>query len=638
MQVRRGRLDRSHRQILIFHGSSTLVGWAEDAPDIDTRPTGSPGLGDPTSTVKIIHRYVLREHAGPLTFALTALTSLLLLNYVAKQFGTLVGKGLPMGVIGEFVLLSLPFTVAMTLPMSVLVATLYAFSRLSAENEITALKASGVSLKRLLIPVIVAASALSIGMIAFNDQVLPRTNHRLRNLQADIARKKPTFGLREQTLNEVSARRYFIVANHLERDNRMREVTIYDFSDPLRRRTIHADSGELAFDRNGTDLLLTLYDGVMLEVPRQNPDRLQRLYFEKDFVRVKEVANQLEVTRDANAYGKSDREMSVCELQNEVARYEHELARSQDDLAQILLAATREAVSGVPAEVPELRPVDYSIRVPGGPAPRSQHLTLGRLYCDALQFVRQAVSSVFAAMPGTVVQSLHAATPNPAGEWSHGAKGVAFVQDTAAAQDTTQGRVDSALAGKLDTATSTIGTLALPRDSAMRARAAALQASAFPTAAPPPTSVSSVIESARMRVAQDLRAINTNAVELHKKFAISVACVVFVLVGAPIALRFPRGGVGLVIGASLAIFGIYYVGLIAGEALADRAILTPFWAMWGANILLTAVAAVLLARMGREGATARGGDLAELLDVLRAPFRRRMRGAGRDAVPSTGGA
>ena len=65
----------------------------------------------------------------------------------------------------------------------------------------------------------------------------------------------------------------------------------------------------------------------------------------------------------------------------------------------------------------------------------------------------------------------------------------------------------------------------------------------------------------------NLRFVNQSAVELHKKFAISVACTVFVLVGAPIALRFPRGGVGLVIGVSLVIFGIYYVGLIAGEAL-----------------------------------------------------------------------
>jgi lipopolysaccharide export system permease protein len=110
--------------------------------------------GKPHPSVKIIHKYVLREHLGPLVFAVSALTSLMLLNYIAKQLGNLVGKGLSGTVILEFFLLSIPFTIAMTLPMAVLVSVLYAFSRLAAENEITAMKANGVSMRRLLVPVL----------------------------------------------------------------------------------------------------------------------------------------------------------------------------------------------------------------------------------------------------------------------------------------------------------------------------------------------------------------------------------------------------------------------------------------------------------------------------------------------------
>ena len=129
---------------------------------------------------------------GPLVFALTALTSLLLLQYIAKRFGDLVGKGLPWSVILEFLGLSVPLTVALSLPMAVLVATLYAFSRLAAENEITAMRASGVSLRNVLTPVLWAALGVMIFMVFFNDQVLPRANHKLRTLQGDIAQKKPT--------------------------------------------------------------------------------------------------------------------------------------------------------------------------------------------------------------------------------------------------------------------------------------------------------------------------------------------------------------------------------------------------------------------------------------------------------------
>ncbi len=95
--------------------------------------------------------------------------------------------------------------------------------------------------------------------------------------------------------------------------------------------------------------------------------------------------------------------------------------------------------------------------------------------------------------------------------------------------------------------------------------------------------------------------MNRYDVEIQKKFALSAACIVFVLIGAPIALRFPRGGVGLVIGVSLGVFAIYYVGLIAGESLADRAFLTPFWAMWAANVILTIVGLVAPGAHGTRG-------------------------------------
>src|SRR5574341_1408566 len=80
--------------------------------------------------VRILARYLLRQHIAPLVFALSALTALMLLNQVAKQLGNLVGKGLPWGVIVEVFVLSIPFIIAMTLPMAVLVAVLHTMRRL----------------------------------------------------------------------------------------------------------------------------------------------------------------------------------------------------------------------------------------------------------------------------------------------------------------------------------------------------------------------------------------------------------------------------------------------------------------------------------------------------------------------------
>jgi lipopolysaccharide export LptBFGC system permease protein LptF len=114
-------------------------------------------------------------------------------------------------------------------------------------------------------------------------------------------------------------------------------------------------------------------------------------------------------------------------------------------------------------------------------------------------------------------------------------------------------------------------------------------------------------------------------VEVHKKWAISLACVSFVIIGIVMALRFPRAGIGLVIGGGLAVFSIHYVGLTAGESLADRGIISPWLAMWLPNIILTILGLIGLVRVSRESGTTRGGDFQEILDGVRHLFRRGRR-------------
>ena len=557
---------------------------------------------------------MLREHGGPLLFALTALTSLLLLNYIAKQIDELVGKGLSAGVIGQFFALSLPFTIAMTTPMSVLVATLYAFSRLASENEITAMKANGISLSRLLVPVLVSASFISVGMIAFNDIVLPASNHQLRKLQTDIARKKPTFALKEQIINQVADRQVYLKAMRLGADNKMTDVTIYDLTDVMRRRTIYADSGELAFAANGKDLLLTLYEGSTITIPRAEPEQLERAKFARNYVRVEGVANQLELT-SSDPY-KSDREMSVCELQNDVARYEAELARSRGDLRETFRQVAVEALTGTPAKAPEISSLTMVNVNPGAPAPRSPNGSLGRFYCDMkARFQRARAGTSLAMLPvlhAAELQGTPAPTPIPTPVPSPPL--IPIEQDSArVARD--QASLDSIARASAQAALDRVGQQAggIGRYS--------------------PLAVSNAIENSRIRLRDGKRLMNQPAVELHKKFAISVACTVFVLVGAPVALRFPRGGVGLVIGVSLVIFGIYYVGLIAGETLSDKDIVPPWVSMWAANFLLTIVGLFLLVRMGRESATSRGGDFGEMLEIFRNVFRRDRRAQAASSTP-----
>ena len=588
--------------------------------------------------MKIINKYVMREHVGPLVFALTALTSLLLLNYIAKRFGDLVGKGLGWNLIGEFFLLSLPFTVAMTLPMAVLVSTLYAFSRLAAENEITAMKASGIGMTRVMIPVLLGATCIAAFMLFFNDQVLPRANHRLSTLQQDIARKKPTFALRSQVMNEVSPGKLSLEANYIDQStSKLKVVTIYDMSDPIRRRTIYADSGRM--ELVGDDLVLTLYDGHMQEVPKTEPTQLQRLFFDVDRIRVRAVANSLTRTDSTNTY-KGDREMSICEMQRQASAYELDFAVARYTLEQALVGATRELSTGKAApplpstsRVPPsaglseaTSQVGYTVVPKGFTPPKSR--SLGSVYCDLLAKVSKTKLPPLVKTASAAEVAASSSGPDSSDQSAQ--------QPAPATQDTTQRArrrvvMDGSAPPRPSVRTTPTPNPAVP-DTSAAARPDTVGKAAPPvypgglvptppsyrtTGSDPTSETATTIESARSRMLENRTSMNRYGVEIQKKFALSAACIVFVLIGAPIALRFPRGGVGLVIGVSLVVFAIYYVGLIAGESLADRAFLTPFWAMWAANVILTVVGILLMVRMGREGATSRGGDLTEFMEGLR---------------------
>ena len=99
-----------------------------------------------------------------------------------------------------------------------------------------------------------------------------------------------------------------------------------------------------------------------------------------------------------------------------------------------------------------------------------------------------------------------------------------------------------------------------------------------------------------------VKQIQRYKVEIHKKYSIPFACVVFVLVGSPLAIRMSRSGMNMAIGLSILFFLVYYVCLIGGEKLADRGFVTPFFAMWTPNLGFGALSLLLLRKAASEQA------------------------------------
>jgi lipopolysaccharide export system permease protein len=575
------------------------------------------------SDVKILSKYVLREHVGPLTFALTALTSLMLLNFISRQFGELVGKGLPWQVIAEFFLLSIPFTVALTVPMSVLVAVLYAFSRLAAENEVTALKASGVSPWRLVAPAIGGGVVASLALLAFNDQVLPRANHRLKTLQEDISQAKPTFLLKEQVINPIAEGRFYLKAGKIDRaGGRMREVVIYDLADPTRRRTIYADSGMIQLAENRTDLNMDLYHGQMQEVATDRPGQLNRLFYEHDRIRIRNVAKDFRKT-DSQTSSKGDREMGVCEMQRRLWQAQAGYVQAQLEYDEAKKPVNYRGELSIPRRKPT-------------PEPRG----LGWVYCRVVDGVFGVKKAQAADVAGAALHHADQAQDTVARRDSLARqrgldsaatrdtlvrRALPFGRSPLARRDTSRAAVKASATVTRLTPTPAPATRLTP---APAPKATFTPAMKIPIRDPQVDGGVAAARQAEAKLRVDIaqRSRNRYDIEINKKFALAAACLIFVLLGAPLAVRFPRGGVGLVIGVSLAVFGLYYVGLIGGETLANEGIVPPFWAMWGTNTILTVIGIVLLVRMGTDSTSNRGGDWGDRVDAVKALFKRRPPG------------
>jgi lipopolysaccharide export system permease protein len=103
------------------------------------------------------------------------------------------------------------------------------------------------------------------------------------------------------------------------------------------------------------------------------------------------------------------------------------------------------------------------------------------------------------------------------------------------------------------------------------------------------------------RKAALLRSVSRYRVEIHKKYSIPFACIVFVLLGIPLGLSTRKGSAGIALGVSLLVILVYYLFLIAGEQLADRRMMPPFLSMWLPNIILGAFGVLLTLRSLHEG-------------------------------------
>lgn len=449
----------------------------------------------------ILSRYLSRQLLRPFLLGFCVVTFLLTLDFLLDYLDLFLGKGIPFLMVGHLFVLGLGWMVALSVPCGVLVAVLMAYGQMSQDNEITALRASGVNPFHLMFPSLALAVLTAVGLSLFNNYALPETNHAFANLVAQIHRIRPTAQIQEGIFIDDFSGYNLFVRKLDDRTGMMRDIIIVDASANRKSpRTILAKSGVLRFLPDDNSISLTLRDGTIDEAVQDEADgRYRRLAFE-------EQTMILQGSSDAFAKAvrrrRGQREMSVAAMQETVLGLKDELATFQ--------AQVDSSLAGLGVTTPEeLPPLDAEELEPKG-----------------VNKIVQTALGLFGRSP-----------PEP--------------PEIPEITNDTRRKIEE-----------------------LRIRM--IQA-----------------EGVRKRIDQ-------YRVEIQKKFSIPFACIIFVLLGAPLGMRARRGGIAVGF-LSIAFFLFYYLCLIGGEQLADRGRLSPWLAMWIPNLVLGAMGIYLTFRIAKSG-------------------------------------
>ncbi len=424
--------------------------------------------------LKTLPKYFVKELIGPFLFALGVINSVFVLNLLFKQLGKFLSKGIPLKIITEFLFLNLAWMIALSVPMAVLTATIMAFGRLSADNEITAVKAGGIGIHQILPTVLLLSALLAGGLIWFNNHVLPDFNHRARLLAVDIARKKPTIDLEPGVLYTQIPNYSILVQKVEEKDSLayLENVIVDDQTGATVIKTITAEKGTLYMDPNTGLLEITLFNGETHEVDINKPESFKRLEFSKQIIKISMTETLLR--RSESGY-RGDREKSAAALMESVVKNRQRVAEREKKLFDML---------------------------------------------------KKQFSKYSAAGNGSIVS---------------------------------------------------LKTVLQEHKRLKRQ-----------------------IQSELNMINSYKKTSNIYLVEIYKKYSIPAACVVFILIGAPLGIMTRKQGWPLAAGLSIGFFLLYWAFLIGGEILADRRIISPVMAMWSPNMVVGSFGLYLTIRVVRE--------------------------------------
>jgi len=444
-----------------------------------------------------LNKYLVKESLIPFLLSLGVITTVLFLQFLIRAIDRFLGKGLDVWIILEYLYLNLAWIIALSVPMSLLISTVMTYGRMSQDNEVTALKAAGVSVFSIIKPAVFFGGFVGLILCLFNNFVLPDMNYHARLLARDIYQKSPALTIEPgYFINTIP--QYSMIVREME-GNDFKDVKIFSKYSGTEQVTIYADKGKLTSQDD--IIVLDLENGEIHEIDLEDYNHYRRIKF---------ITHQISIPIDDlllnrnNESVRTDREMKVSQMIQKIEKNNEYIVQVNNRIKTVLdnngIAWNEEL---------DLETVLSSIEIL---KENSKQVKEEKTYRDDISISEYEVKEKLRSF----------------------------------------------------------------------------------------NNISRQLTNEFMLISNYKKTNNKYMVEIHKKFTLAFACLLFAMTGAPLGILVRKGGITIASALSIAFFLVYYIMLIWGEQLADRNLLDPTFGSWMPNIILFIVGLVLFFLSDKE--------------------------------------
>lgn len=460
--------------------------------------------------IKRLHWFVLKSFLPLFAMTFFIVLFIVLMQFLWKYIDDLVGKGLSIDVLAELFFYAAVSMVPMALPLAILLASLMTFGNFGEKFELTAMKASGISLIRVMAPLIVFIGGISVGAFFFQNDVLPHAQVKMWTLLFSMKQKSPELEIPEGVFYDQIPGYNLFVKHKNKETGMLRDVMIYDVSKGGDQGTILlADSARIAFTPDNRFLFLHLYQGEQFENLREQQSMDKNVPFRRESFFDKQIL----IPFDANFNRLDDNSMRKQYVGKNISELTHTI-----DSVNVRLDSIGR---------------DYAADMHEG----------------SLAFMDRPIVG-----PGGSMQDFSGVSPRADGK-------------TAKAPRPAMLNLDSLMAGLDENSRRMVvnGALQSIRRDKMD------------------------MEFKGAMMADERKILRRHEIELLKKYTLSVACLIFFFIGAPLGAIIRKGGIGTPLVISVLLFLVYYIIDNTGYKMARDG----RWEVWIGMWLSTAILAPL---------------------------------------------